>query len=151
MSSTDKHSRRRANRIAAVQYLYSHDINPPEILADGVRTFFDTREEPRDYYAFAEELVYGVIENLAEIDGKIREATQNWEFERVAKVDLAILRLAIHEMFHRLDIPPVVSINEAIEISKIFSNLDSKRFINGILDRVKEQLTRPLREASGQT
>lgn len=148
MTETAKRSRRRENRMAAVQYLYSHEINPPEVLADGVRTFFETREEPRDYYAFAEELVYGVLEHRDGVDQKIREATQNWNFERVAKVDLSILRLAIYEMFYRLDIPPVVSINEAIEISKIFSNQDSKRFINGILDRIKDQLTRPLREAA---
>jgi len=73
---------------------------------------------------------------------------QNWEFDRIAKIDLAILRIAMFEMLHRKDIPPVVSINEAIDISKQFSNADSKRFINGILDRLKDQLGRDSRKAS---
>ena len=71
----------------------------------------------------------------------------NWEFDRIAKIDLAILRLAMFEMIYRKDIPPVVSINEAIDLSKDFSNLDSKRFINGILDRLKGELGRDARKA----
>ena len=72
---------------------------------------------------------------------------KNWYFNRIAKVDLSILRLAIFELNHRLDIPPIVSINEAIELSKILSNTDSKRFINGILAQLKAKLNRPLRTA----
>lgn len=147
MADTGKRTQRRNNRMAAVQYLYSYELNPPEIIQDGIRTFFDTREEDRDYYAFAEELVYGVLENLKPIDEKIMSLAQNWKFERIAKVDLSILRLAIYEMLYRMDIPPIVSIDEAIELSKIFSNQDSKRFINGILDKMKGDLTRPLRQA----
>ena len=63
-------------------------------------------------------------------------------------VDRNILRLAIYEMLHRDDIPPVVSINEAIEIAKRFGTEESSRFVNGILDRVKLDLTRPLRTAA---
>ena len=85
-------------------------------------------------------------EHAAEIDGHIKALAHNWEFERIAKIDLAILRLAIFEMLHRKDIPPVVSINEAIDLSKQFSNLDAKRFINGILDRMKDQLGRDSRK-----
>ena len=147
MADPEKRTQRRQNRMAAVQYLYSFEINPPEIIQDGIRTFFETREEDRDYYAFAEELVYGVLENLKPIDDKIMSLAQNWKFDRIAKVDLSILRLAIYEMLYRMDIPPIVSIDEAIELSKIFSNLDSKRFINGILDKMKGDLTRPLRQA----
>jgi len=71
----------------------------------------------------------------------------NWDFDRIAKIDLAILRLAMFEMIFRKDIPPVVSINEAIDLSKQFSNADAKRFINGILDRLKDQLGRDARRA----
>ena len=98
-------------------------------------------------YAYAEEIVQGVILNQQEIDGHIRSLAQNWDFERIAKIDLAILRLAIFEMLRRQDVPPVVSINEAIDLSKQFSNADSKRFINGILDRLKSQLGRDARKA----
>ena len=72
----------------------------------------------------------------------------NWKFERIAKVDLSILRLAIYELLYRNDIPPIVSINEAIDLSKVFSNPDSKRFINGILDKMKDRINRPLRKAA---
>ena len=89
-----------------------------------------------------------MIKNQTEIDAQIRILAQNWEFDRIAKIDLAILRIAMFEMLHRNDIPPVVSINEAIDISKQFSNADSKRFINGILDRLKDQLGRDSRKAT---
>jgi N utilization substance protein B len=82
---------------------------------------------------------------MDEIDDVIRGYLQNWDFKRIARVDLAILRLAVHEMLRRPDIPPVVSINEAIDLSKLYSNADSRRFINGILDQFKMTLHRPLR------
>ena len=144
-----KPPQRRANRMAAVQFIYSWEINHPDVLSDAIRTFFENQDEhPREYFQFAEELINGMVENIEEIDGIIKERTANWDFDRIAKVDLSILRLAIYELFHRLDIPPIVSINEAIELSKIFSNPDSKRFINGILDQLKLQLKRPLRSAA---
>lgn len=140
-------AQRRHCRVAALQYLYAWSINDPAILADDLRIFFEENcEQPREYYGFSEELIQGVILNQSEIDGRIRSLAQNWEFDRIAKIDLAILRLAIFEMVHRKDIPPVVSINEAIDLSKQFSNPDSKRFINGILDRMKGQLSRDSRK-----
>ena len=89
-----------------------------------------------------------MLENLDTIDAEITTYTENWDFERIAKMDLSILRLAIYELLNRLDIPPIVSINEAIDLSKLFSSPDSKRFINGILDKMKGNIHRPLREAT---
>ncbi|MFI5335446.1 MAG: transcription antitermination factor NusB [Opitutales bacterium] len=139
-------AQRRECRAAALQYLYAWSINPPVNLVEELRLFFETLEQPRDHYAFAEELIHGVLANSAEIDGHIRTLAHNWEFDRIARIDLAILRLAIFEMLHRKDIPPVVSINEAIDLSKQFSTADSKRFINGILDRMKDKLGRDARK-----
>ena len=144
----NKRSQRRDNRICVIQFLYQWELNKPEELADAVCAFLERRERPRDYYSFAEELIYGAIEDMGEIDERIQAHASNWKFERIAKVDLAILRLAIHELLHRTDIPPIVSINEAIDLSKVFSNPDSKRFINGILDKMKDQINRPLRKAA---
>ena len=144
----NKRSQRRDNRTCVIQFLYQWELNKPEELADAVCTFLEGLEKPRDYYSFAEELIYGAIENRNEIDAQIQAHANNWKFERIAKVDLAILRLAIHELLHRKDIPPIVSINEAIDLSKVFSNPDSKRFINGILDKMKDQINRPLRKAT---
>ena len=146
--SKDQYAQRRAGRVAALQYLYAWSLNPPADLAADLRVFFEGLEQPRDAYAFGEELIHGTIKHAAEIDAKIRALAQNWEFDRIARIDLAILRLAIFEMLHRKDIPPVVSINEAIDLSKQFSNADAKRFINGILDRLKGDLGRDARKAT---
>jgi N utilization substance protein B len=146
--SKAQYLQRHDGRVAAVQYLYAWSINPPDNAVDDLRIFFEGLEQPRDHFAFGEELIEGVIKNQAEIDAQIRAMAQNWDFERIAKIDLAILRVAMFEMLHRNDIPPVVSINEAIDISKQFSNADSKRFINGILDRLKDKLGRDARKAS---
>ncbi len=140
-------AQRRDGRVAALQYLYAWSINSPASLPEDLRTFFENMEHPRTHYAFGEELIHGVIEHVADIDARIKGLAHNWEFDRIAKIDLGILRLAMFEMIHRKDIPPVVSINEAIDLSKQFSNADSKRFINGILDRLKDQLGRDARKA----
>jgi N utilization substance protein B len=84
--------------------------------------------------------------HLPEIDDRIRRYSENFDFNRIAAVDRNILRLAIYEMLFRDDIPPVVSINEAIELAKTFGGTESGRFVNGILDRVRKELTRPARE-----
>lgn len=139
-------NQRRESRAAALQYLYSWSMNKPANIAEDLRQFFENQEKPRDHFAFAEELIHGVITNCDEIDGYIRTLAHNWEFERIARIDLAILRLAIFEMLHRKDIPPVVSINEAIDLSKNFSTADSKRFVNGILDRMKDKVGRDARK-----
>ena len=131
-----------------MQFLYACSLNPPDDLADQLNMFFDEKDEDREYFAFAEELIHGVLENLDAVDSEIRTYAENWDFERIAKMDLSILRLAIYELLKRLDIPPIVSINEAIDLSKEFSGPDSKRFINGILDKMKGTIQRPLREAT---
>jgi N utilization substance protein B len=141
-------AQRRDGRVAALQYLFSWSLNAPKNLAEDLRTFFDNQEQPREHYAFGEELIHGTIEHIEEIDTRIKALAHNWEFDRIAKIDLGILRIAIFEMIYRNDIPPVVSINEAIDLSKQFSNADAKRFINGILDRLKDQLGRDARKAS---
>ncbi|MDD3179792.1 MAG: transcription antitermination factor NusB [Opitutaceae bacterium] len=139
-------TQRRDSRAAALQYLYSWSLNPPADLAEDLRLFFEHLDQPRDYYAFADELIQGTLEHREEIDGYIRTLAQNWEFDRIARIDLALLRLAIYEMLYRKDIPPVVSINEAVDLSKQFSSTDAKRFINGVLDRMKDKIGRDARK-----
>jgi N utilization substance protein B len=147
-SSKPQFAQRRAGRVAALQYLFAWSINPPTNLANDLQAFFETQENPRETYSYGEEIINGVIEHIADLDARIKGLAHNWEFERIAKIDLAILRLAMFEMLYRKDIPPVVSINEAIDLSKEFSNADAKRFINGILDRLKDQLGRDSRKAT---
>ena len=140
-------SLRRANRIAAVQFIYMWDINPSSSLADALQSFWrEQKKLPKDY-AFSESLICGVVEQQEKLDATIQTYAHNWEFSRIARIDLAILRLATYELYFRSDIPPIVSINEAIELSRQFSIEEAKRFINGILDRCKLDLKRPFREA----
>jgi N utilization substance protein B len=147
MEKQVKRSQRRDNRFNALQFIYSWEINRPEVLADAMAEFFENLEKPRAYYQFAEQLVTGIIEKVEDIDANIEKRASNYSMKRIGRVDLCILRLAFYEMLYRNDIPPVVTINEAIELTKIFSSDDSKRFINGILDNLSPELKRPLRES----
>jgi len=143
--NTDKLPVRRKNRLASIQFLYMWELNPPKDLERGIEGFFLFKDNSDISYSFAKSLIKGTIENIDVIDKTIQEHAQNWTFSRIAKVDLSILRLALYELLFREDIPPIVTINEAIDLTKMLSTKDSKRFINGILDKVKGTLDRPLR------
>jgi N utilization substance protein B len=139
---------RRENRMLAVQFLYGWDLSYSKDRSLALEGFFGAQAKGREHYQFAEMLVNGVLDHAQELDDAVKAYAQNWTFERIAKVDLAVLRLAIYELKYRRDIPPVVSINEALDIAAIYSHPDAKRFINGILDRVKATLDRPFRTAA---
>jgi N utilization substance protein B len=140
--------KRRHARELAVQFLYQRDLSADDP-GEALRYFWQTQEEvPEATKQFAEELVRGVVAHQAVVDEKISKYTEHWELSRIATVDRNILRLAIFEMLFRDDIPPVVSINEAVEIAKKFSTRESGAFVNGILDRIKFDLPRPARTAA---
>jgi transcription antitermination factor NusB len=105
----------------------------------------DPAAEEAAIRVFAEPLILGVLQNQKAIDDEIQKYAHNWDVRRMATVDRNVLRLAVYEMRFRDDIPPVVSINEAVEIAKKFSTQDSGKFVNGILDRIKADLMRPAR------
>ena len=160
---------RRDARERAVQFLFQYDLNKPENLEQSLNQFWDSQRaaviaedkararwgetmelpppttEEAAMRLFAEPLIPGTLEKLTEIDGKIQRHATNWDLNRMAVVDRNVLRLAIYEMLYREDIPPVVSINEAVDIAKKFSTDESGRFVNGILDKVKGDLMRPAR------
>ena len=141
--------KRRLARELAVQFLYQFDVSGGT-LEEALPLFWQTQSEVNDSgRQFAEELVCGVIDNREVIDEKIARYTEHWDLPRIAAVDRNILRLAMYEMLYRDDIPPVVSINEAVDIAKKFSTRESGAFVNGILDRLKADLTRPARTAAG--
>ncbi len=126
---------RRKARGLAVQVLFSLDfgVDSPEEAFDLICKNFD---EEKKITSFAKELVLGVWENIKEIDKTINKASKNWRLERMSRVDKSILRLATYELLFRDDIPPKVSINEAVELGKRFGNENSYGFINGILDNI---------------
>jgi N utilization substance protein B len=136
---------RRDGREAAVQFLYQHDLHRADPLDAALAGFWKQNDEPKNVRDFADGLIRGVIEKIPELDAKIRALADNWDFERLAVVDRNVLRLALYEMLYRPEIPPVVSINEAIEIAKKFSTIESGKFVNGLLDKVKGELLRPAR------
>ena len=161
--------KRREARERAVQFLFQHDLNPPENLDEALDRFWDSQraaaladEKDASHWGeaaqlppptageaemrlFSEPLIRGTLQFRDEADAIIKKHAVNWDFHRIAAVDRNIMRLAIYEMLHREDIPPVVSINEAVDIAKKFSTQDSGKFVNGILDRVKGEIMRPAR------
>jgi N utilization substance protein B len=136
---------RRDAREAAVQFLYQVDTHKPADLEKALEEFWRQNEGAANLREFANDLLRGTLDKRGEIDAKIASLADNWDFERLAVVDRNILRLALYEMLFRTEIPPVVSINEAIEIAKKFSTAESGKFVNGLLDRVKKDLLRPAR------
>jgi N utilization substance protein B len=135
---------RREGREAAIQFLYQRDLGGGAGVAD-LQDFYAFRGLSPSARRFCEGLVSGLLEHTVAIDVALREHTQNYELERLSAVDRNILRLAVHEMLHCDDIPPVVSINEAIDIAKKYGTEESGRFVNGVLDKIKATLKRPER------
>jgi N utilization substance protein B len=88
---------------------------------------------------FAEQIVYGVADNLEKLDDEIKSYSTNWALDRMSRVDLAILRLAAFELLHSHDVPLNVVINEAVELGKRFGTDESPAFINGVLDHLAQQ------------
>jgi N utilization substance protein B len=131
--------------------MYSWSINKNEELiqiSDIIDVFLNAYfPGEKDQYKFGKELAIGAVENIDIIDDLIKKHAVHWPLDRIAIVDLAILRVAIYEMLFRDDIPPIVAMNEAIDIGKLLSTDESGRFLNGVLDSIKKKLTRPLREA----
>ena len=138
-------SQRRQNRATAFRFIFQWEMNPSDDFHRDLNDFILRLGKKDDYFSYAIELVDGIIEKKEVIDSMIRELVDNWEFSRIAKADLALLRVAIYEIQYRLDIPPVVVIDETLEISKEFSTENSKKFLNGVLDKVLAQIPRPAR------
>lgn len=146
--------RRRAREIA-LQVLFSLDLNPGVTPAQALAQFWhdfvhESRPEeptpetdpPREVVSFAEALVGGTVENLAELDGIIQRASKNWRLERMARVDRNVLRLATYELRYVPEVPAKVVINEAIEVAKRYGASESPAFVNGLLDRISQELKR---------
>jgi len=131
-------ARRRAREFA-VQFLYGFDVNPgdPE---EGLADFWKMKNVDQKVKAFANSLVRGTLEEKERIDRIISDQVINWDIGRIALVDRNILRLAVYELAFRDDIPPIVSINEAVDIAKKFGTPESGKFVNGILDNVRVKL-----------
>jgi N utilization substance protein B len=141
--------KRREGREVALQLLFHWDLNVQQSLGGAeLELFWEFRPSIQGVRTFATNLLNGVIARQATIDEKITKYTANYELKRISAVDRNILRMAIYEMFYAEDVPPIVAINEAIDIAKKFGTEESGKFVNGVLDRVKLDLNRPLRTVS---
>lgn len=124
---------RRKSREVAIQILYSFHTNPQpteDVFNDPI--FIRT---PENYREYALTLVNGCLDHKKELESIITELSENWSLSRIALIDGIIIRMALYEMLYEKEIPPAVSIDEAIDLSKKYSTDKSGKFINGILDR----------------
>lgn len=122
----------------ALQLLYKFDLTKESGLED-LESFFLRQEEVLpEVKEFTRKLVSGALEHLEAIDKKISAYATNWQLGRMAFVDRNILRIGSFELLYLEDIPSKVSINEAVELAKKYSGEEAGKFVNGILDRIKE-------------
>ncbi len=138
---------RRDARDWVVQLLFQMDLNPPKDMRPVFEHFWANIEAGKKEREFAERITRGVMSRKGEIDATISDAVEHWDVARLAVIDRNVIRMAVYEMLHCMDVPPVVSINEAVDIAKYFGTAESGRFVNGVLDRIREGLDRPSRTA----
>lgn len=114
----------------------------PEGKSSTIRKQLNRLTQSEQHWAFVERLVVGVASHLNSIDDMIGRFSNNWKVSRMARVDRNVLRLAAYELIFELDIPTRATLNEAIEIAKRYGSVDSGKFVNGILDRIAQELDR---------
>ena len=112
------------------------DHSPAKVLA----SFLPSLKADDDVKAFARALFEGTVDNADRIDRLLRRHAEHWKLERMAAVDRNVLRLALYELLNQTETPPVVVINEALELARRFSDAGSVEFVNGILDAIRKEL-----------
>ena len=122
----------------ALKILYQADITRRDIpiTAEGFWKSEEASEADNEVKEFTQRIILGVAQKFADIDTKISTYATNWQLKRMAIIDRNILRLGAYELLFASDIPPKVSINEAVELAKKYGDLDSSKFVNGILDKI---------------
>ena len=130
-------SRKKA-RDNAFKCVYELEFGRDEKLEKILNNCYEENDNKPDEKEYIKAVLKGVKENLEEIDGIILSKLKNWSLDRIAKIDLAILRLAVYEIKYMEDIPEKVSANEAVELAKTYGNNDSKSFVNGVIAKVIE-------------
>ncbi|MBN1870708.1 MAG: transcription antitermination factor NusB [Candidatus Omnitrophica bacterium] len=128
--------KRTQSRECALKILYQAELTRRKIgvAAEIFWNEFETIDEP--VHNFSERLTSGIETNIEAIDHKISEHATNWQLKRMAVIDRNILRIGVFELLYTTDIPPKVTINEAVELAKKYGDLESSKFVNGILDKI---------------
>jgi N utilization substance protein B len=128
--------KRRKAREYALQLLFQLDIRKERPSLALFKRFWTDEDPDAEVQAFAEEIVKGTFKHLRDINARVLACAKNWSLDRMAVIDRNVLRLATYEILYRQDIPPSVTINEAIELAKKYGTDESGAFVNGILDSV---------------
>ena len=140
--TVDRAGRHRA-REAALQMLYQWEVGRASA-HEAIVTYWPARDRdevlPEELQTFANGLVRGTIDRVAEIDRLLAARTHNWRVERMAVIDRLVLRMAVFELLTAPETPPKVVINEAIELTRTFSGEEAVPFVNGVLDGVRKDL-----------
>ena len=132
-------SPRRQGRELAIKFLYGWELNPIE--KEKILSYLleDNGGKEDSAFVFGALLLSGVLQHIVDIDNKIQQYLKKWSIDRLAKVDLSILRLAVYELIYQNDTPAPVVINEAVSISKDYCSDNAYKFINGVLEAVAEE------------
>jgi N utilization substance protein B len=132
---------RRKSREFALQVLFQLDMTKQDALQvfAQMKEHFTKKEENHE---FAERIIKGIVEHSKEIDQLIEKFSENWRIDRMSIIDRNILRMALFELLYCEDIPPKVTLNEAIDLGKRFGSGESGSFINGLLDRIQNEVVR---------
>jgi N utilization substance protein B len=136
--------RRTLSREHALKILYQVDIThrPLELILVDYWKMEEVSDE--EVKAYAKTLVASALEQLKVIDEKISKYATNWQLKRMAIIDRNVMRIGVVELLHVQDIPPKVAINEAVELAKKYGDLESSKFVNGILDKIhKKEIVEP--------
>jgi len=136
--------RRTLAREHALKILYQFDITkrPIEMVVESYWKSEETKD--REIITYANLLVNGVSAHISGIDHKISDYATNWQIKRMAIIDRNVMRIGLYELQHTVDIPPKVAINEAVELAKKYGDLESSKFVNGILDKIhKKEIVEP--------
>ena len=133
----DRQEKRDA-RIFALKMAYAYEMtqNKDSLINDNINIDQDLNYDSKEVMLYSKKIVDICINNIEDIDSLIASRSSNWDIKRIAFIDKIIIRLALTEMLYFDEVPPKVSIVEAVEISKEFSTQDSSSFINGILDSI---------------
>ncbi len=123
---------RRQIREKVLQVLYAHELSKDPI--EKIKADLMQDIEDKESMAFAESLIHNSIDNKDRYDKLIKSTVDNWDIERIALLDFIIIKMCLSEFFYFEEIPPKVSINEAIDLAKDYSTKNSGKFVNGILD-----------------
>lgn len=130
-------------RELALQFLYSIDAKPDPAPGD-CDAFLAMQTRDERIAGFARDLIRGCLEHRERIDQEIRAVAARWDIDRIATIDRNVLRIATYELLLRRDIPPRVTLNEAIDLAKRFSTERSGGFVNGLLDQIRMRTTRAI-------